>query len=89
MHAPVTVTPAQLPDLLLHVAVVRPVFIWGQPGIGKSSLVAEFTAQVGLAWRDRPTARSGPPASATTAAPLAQSVAANGAAGAALPLNLT
>jgi hypothetical protein len=48
MHAPVTLTPAQLPDLLLHVAVVRPVFVWGQPGIGKSSLVEEFAAQVGL-----------------------------------------
>jgi hypothetical protein len=48
MHASVTVTPAQLPDLLLHVAVVRPVFVWGQPGIGKSSLVEEFAAQVGL-----------------------------------------
>src|SRR5437899_8902242 len=48
MHASVTVTPAQLPELLLHVAVVRPVFIWGQPGIGKSSLVEEFAAQVGL-----------------------------------------
>jgi AAA domain (dynein-related subfamily) len=48
MHASVTITPAQLPDLLLHVAVVRPVFIWGQPGIGKSSLVEEFAAQVGL-----------------------------------------
>jgi predicted AAA+ superfamily ATPase len=48
MHASVTVTPAQLPELLLHVAVARPVFIWGQPGIGKSSLVEEFAAQVGL-----------------------------------------
>src|ERR1700722_1024192 len=48
MHASVTVTPAQLPELLLHVAVVRPVFVWGQPGIGKSSLVEEFAAQVGL-----------------------------------------
>ena len=48
MHSPVTVTPVQLPDLLLHVAVVRPVFIWGQPGIGKSSLVEEFASQVGL-----------------------------------------
>ena len=48
MHASVTVTPTQLPELLLHVAVVRPVFIWGQPGIGKSSLVEEFAAQVGL-----------------------------------------
>jgi hypothetical protein len=48
MHAPVTVTPAQLPDLLLHIAVVRPVFIWGQPGIGKSSLVEQFATEVGL-----------------------------------------
>jgi hypothetical protein len=48
MHAAVTVTPAQLPELLLHIAVTRPVFIWGQPGIGKSSLVEEFAAQVGL-----------------------------------------
>jgi MoxR-like ATPase len=48
MHASVTVTPAQLPELLLHAAVVRPVFIWGQPGIGKSSLVEEFATQVGL-----------------------------------------
>ena len=48
MHASVTVSPAQLPELLLHIAVVRPVFIWGQPGIGKSSLVEEFAAQVGL-----------------------------------------
>lgn len=48
MHAPVTVTPAQLPDVLLHVAVTRPVFVWGQPGIGKSSLVRRFAADLGL-----------------------------------------
>jgi hypothetical protein len=48
MHAAVTVTPSQLPDLLLHVAVSRPVFVWGQPGIGKSSLVQDFAKQVGL-----------------------------------------
>ncbi len=48
MHAAVTVNPAKLPDLLLHVAVVRPVFVWGQPGIGKSSLVQQFARQVGL-----------------------------------------
>ena len=48
MHAAVTVTPGKLPDLLLHVAVVRPVFVWGQPGIGKSSLVQQFAQQVGL-----------------------------------------
>ncbi|MEV6300717.1 MoxR family ATPase [Actinoplanes sp. NPDC051861] len=41
-------TPARLPDLLLHVAVVRPVFVWGAPGIGKSSLVRDFAASLGL-----------------------------------------
>ncbi|MBV9231416.1 MAG: AAA family ATPase [Chloroflexi bacterium] len=48
MNPVVTVTQKQLCDLLLNVAVVRPVFIWGQPGIGKSALVQEFAAQVGL-----------------------------------------
>lgn len=48
MHAAVAVTPSQLKDVLLTVAVVRPVFIWGAPGIGKSALVAEFAAAVGL-----------------------------------------
>ncbi|GGN75671.1 ATP-binding protein [Actinoplanes lobatus] len=48
MHSAITVTPAQLPGLLLHVAVVRPVFLWGAPGIGKSSLVRDFAAALGL-----------------------------------------
>ncbi|HEY0619337.1 MAG TPA: MoxR family ATPase [Kribbella sp.] len=48
MQAAVTVTPAQLPDVLLHVAVVRPVFLWGAPGIGKSSLVRSFAESLGL-----------------------------------------
>jgi ATPase family protein associated with various cellular activities (AAA) len=48
MRSTVTVTPAQLPEVLLHVAVVRPVFLWGAPGIGKSSLVREFAAELGL-----------------------------------------
>jgi hypothetical protein len=48
MNAPVTVTQKQLGEFLLHVAVVRPVFIWGPPGIGKSALVQDFAAQVGL-----------------------------------------
>lgn len=42
------VTPSELPDLLLHVATVRPVFVWGQPGIGKSDMVRQFAASVGL-----------------------------------------
>jgi hypothetical protein len=44
----VAVTPAQLPELLLHLAVVRPVFVWGAPGIGKSSLVRQFAESLGL-----------------------------------------
>jgi AAA domain (dynein-related subfamily). len=42
------VTASQLMDILLNVSVVRPVFIWGAPGIGKSSLVEKFARQVGL-----------------------------------------
>ncbi len=41
-------TQAQLPEFLLHVAIVRPVFIGGQPGIGKSALVQDFAESVGL-----------------------------------------
>jgi MoxR-like ATPase len=48
MESSITVTPAQLPDVLLHVAVVRPVFVWGAPGIGKSSLVRAFAQSLGL-----------------------------------------
>jgi MoxR-like ATPase len=48
MQATVTVTPAQLPGVLLHVAAVRPVFLWGAPGIGKSSLVRDFADALGL-----------------------------------------
>jgi AAA domain (dynein-related subfamily) len=48
IHTAVAVTQKQLSDFLLNVAVVRPVFIWGPPGIGKSSLVQQFAAQVGL-----------------------------------------
>ncbi|ACT04106.1 AAA family ATPase [Paenibacillus sp. JDR-2] len=44
--SPVTAT--QLMDVLLNVSVIRPVFIWGAPGIGKSSLVEKFAKQVGL-----------------------------------------
>lgn len=48
MNPVITITQKQLSDLLLNIAVVRPVFIWGQPGIGKSALVQQFAAQVGL-----------------------------------------
>jgi len=43
-----TIRPGELMDFLLHVASVRPVFIWGPPGIGKSSLVEQFAMEVGL-----------------------------------------
>src|SRR5579883_531173 len=48
MNAPITVTQRELAEFLLNVAITRPVFIWGAPGIGKSSLVQEFAERVGL-----------------------------------------
>ena len=48
MNSPVTVTQKQLSEFLLNVALVRPVFIWGPPGIGKSSIVQAFAEQLGL-----------------------------------------
>jgi MoxR-like ATPase len=48
MEAARTLTPGELMDFLLNVAPVRPVFIWGPPGIGKSSIVAQFAEAVGL-----------------------------------------
>ena len=49
MNLPVSVNQKELLEVLLHVAPVRPVFIWGQPGIGKSALVEQFADDVGLA----------------------------------------
>lgn len=48
LQAAVTVTPARVPELLLGLATVRPVFLWGAPGIGKSSLVRNFAESLGL-----------------------------------------
>lgn len=48
MNLATPVTPIQLMQVLLNVSVIRPVFIWGAPGIGKSSLVEAFADQVGL-----------------------------------------
>lgn len=48
LQSVVTVTPAQVPEVLLRVATVRPVHIWGAPGIGKSSLVEGFAEAVGM-----------------------------------------
>ena len=43
-----TITPTQLGKLLLNVALTRPLFVWGQPGIGKSALVERFARDVRL-----------------------------------------
>jgi MoxR-like ATPase len=48
VNAVQTLTQKSLVEYLLHVAVIRPVFIWGPPGIGKSSIVQQFAKQVGL-----------------------------------------
>jgi hypothetical protein len=48
MNIPITVKQTGLLDVLLNIATVRPVFIWGAPGIGKSSIVEKFAAEVGL-----------------------------------------
>lgn len=38
----------QVKDFLLNIAIKRPVFIWGSPGIGKSSVVEQFAESVGM-----------------------------------------
>ena len=48
MNTVAKVTQTELLEFLLNVAIVRPVFIWGAPGIGKSSLVQSFAQQLGM-----------------------------------------
>lgn len=48
MNLPISVTQSDLLEILLNVATIRPVFIWGAPGIGKSALVEKFATEVGL-----------------------------------------
>lgn len=48
MNLPYNVTQSELLDVLLNVAPVRPVFVWGAPGIGKSALIERFSEEVGL-----------------------------------------
>lgn len=48
MNLPFNVTQNELSDLLLNISPVRPVFIWGAPGTGKSALVQKFADDVGL-----------------------------------------
>ena len=39
MNLTVTVNQKQLLDVLLNVGLIRPVFIWGAPGIGKTPIL--------------------------------------------------
>lgn len=48
MELSVSIAQNQLKELLLQVGLVRPVFIWGAPGIGKSAIVEQFAAELGL-----------------------------------------
>src|SRR5215475_11823577 len=48
MELATSLTQKQMLEFLLNVAIVRPVFIWGPPGIGKSALVQRFADDLGL-----------------------------------------
>lgn len=48
MNLPFSVKQDELLELLLNIAPIRPVYIWGAPGIGKSALVEKFAEEVGL-----------------------------------------
>ena len=48
MNLAISVDQKQLMNVLLNVGTVRPVFIWGAPGIGKSAIVEQFASDVGL-----------------------------------------
>lgn len=48
MNLPQKVNHNELMEILLNVGTVRPVFIWGAPGIGKSAIVNRFAAEMGL-----------------------------------------
>jgi len=46
LNTAVTVSQKELFDFLLNVAVARPVFIWGPPGVGKSAIVEQFADEL-------------------------------------------
>lgn len=48
METLISINQSKLIEFLLNVATTRPVFIWGPPGIGKSSLVEHFANLVGM-----------------------------------------
>lgn len=55
MNLPISVDQEGLMNVLLNIAPVRPVFIWGAPGIGKSALVEKFADSVGSPRIPQPT----------------------------------
>lgn len=48
MNISIQVNSEELVETLLYVAPVRPVMIWGPPGIGKTAVVNQFSELVGL-----------------------------------------
>lgn len=48
MNLPIQVKQEELSEILLTVAPIRPVFIWGAPGIGKPALVEKFALHAGF-----------------------------------------
>lgn len=48
MRPHITLDISQLKEFLLAVAPSRPVFIWGPPGIGKSSVINQFSQELGM-----------------------------------------
>lgn len=48
MNMSIQVNTEELVETLLYVAPVRPVMIWGPPGIGKTAVVNQFSELVGL-----------------------------------------
>lgn len=46
MKAEIEIDIEELKDFLLSVAPIRPVFIWGPPGIGKSSVINQFAKEI-------------------------------------------
>jgi hypothetical protein len=42
-----SLSPSELSELLVNVALVRPVFIWGPPGIGKTAIINGYGAAIG------------------------------------------
>lgn len=48
MNPTVSLNIYELKEFLLNIAISRSVFIWGPPGIGKSSVIEQFCSELGL-----------------------------------------